>query len=640
MKKILCMMLTAAMLLTSIGLVQLTAFAATEELLENGNLEEGDDTGFFRYGAVHDLYVDGEYAHSGDYGMLLENRADQYANRAMNITDIVMENGPGEYKASVWVRLRDNDDGAGSGMLVINFRHKGETKDTYRVGERKVLTTEWQLFTFEGELDFDLETGLDHCYIYAQVQGQDDAGKLNGLGPAFCLDDLSLVKISAVNGVEVIKPADVEMTHINALEGTRSETTSVGAIRWDAWYTHDGKTDSVISQVERSLSPAKYHFRAPFYAEITQDGGIIVPQYTQEEFDKEMEYAIEAGIDYFGYVWYNSDMRAARDFHTTSKYKNDVKLCAIFDGNAIGKKYAREEMAVLLKEDYYMTVMDGRPLMYYFGESGNISAIADDIEYYRGLCVTLGIPAPFAVVMSLGASESFSAYADAVSNYAIGGAGGISFRESMNNAVKTWDKHAADQMQFVPTVTTGWHNGPRIDNPVTWTKPGADSWVEYATDAEIQEHMENALWYMQQQKNSLFTMANTVMIYAWNEHDEGGWICPTLAVDENGNQLYNEDGSKKINDGRIQAVKAAITKYKNGEALAAIGDIGGDASATPEATVTAKPTEPVQNQSSDGGKTWIWFVVGGVVVVAAAAVVVVLVIKKKKAGGSAEEPKE
>ena len=66
MKKILCMMLTAAMLLTSIGLVQLTAFAATEELLENGNLEEGDDTGFFRYGAVHDLYVEGEYAHSGD----------------------------------------------------------------------------------------------------------------------------------------------------------------------------------------------------------------------------------------------------------------------------------------------------------------------------------------------------------------------------------------------------------------------------------------------------------------------------------------------------------------------------------------------------------------------------------------------
>lgn len=47
MKKFLCMMLAAAMLFTSIGLLQLTAFAATEELLENGNLEEGDETGFF-----------------------------------------------------------------------------------------------------------------------------------------------------------------------------------------------------------------------------------------------------------------------------------------------------------------------------------------------------------------------------------------------------------------------------------------------------------------------------------------------------------------------------------------------------------------------------------------------------------------
>lgn len=58
MKKFLCMMLAAAMLFTSIGLLQLTAFAATEELLENGNLEEGDETGFFQYGGAHDLYVD------------------------------------------------------------------------------------------------------------------------------------------------------------------------------------------------------------------------------------------------------------------------------------------------------------------------------------------------------------------------------------------------------------------------------------------------------------------------------------------------------------------------------------------------------------------------------------------------------
>lgn len=63
---------------------------------------------------------------------------------------------------------------------------------------------------------------------------------------------------------------------------------------------------------------------------------------------------------------------------------------------------------------------------------------------------------------------------------------------------------------------------------------------------------------MKKEENKASTLANTLIIYAWNEHDEGGWICPTLAVDENGNQLYNEDGSKKLNESRIQAVERAI----------------------------------------------------------------------------------
>lgn len=65
--------------------------------------------------------------------------------------------------------------------------------------------------------------------------------------------------------------------HLKPLIEKRAARTSVGAIRWDAWYAHDGRADSVISQVERSLSPAKYHFRAPFYAEITAEGGIEIP---------------------------------------------------------------------------------------------------------------------------------------------------------------------------------------------------------------------------------------------------------------------------------------------------------------------------------------------------------------------------
>ena len=35
-----------------------------------------------------------------------------------------------------------------------------------------------------------------------------------------------------------------------------------------------------------------------------EDSRASFPEYTQEIFDREMEYAIEAGLDYFAYVWY------------------------------------------------------------------------------------------------------------------------------------------------------------------------------------------------------------------------------------------------------------------------------------------------------------------------------------------------
>ncbi|MDR2686688.1 MAG: hypothetical protein LBB75_02970, partial [Oscillospiraceae bacterium] len=81
---------------------------------------------------------------------------------------------------------------------------------------------------------------------------------------------------------------------------------AIGAIRWDAWYGEPTAEDGLdpCSQVERTLSPAKYHWRVPFFGEIGEDGKVSFPEYTQEIFDREMEYAAEAGLDYFAYVWY------------------------------------------------------------------------------------------------------------------------------------------------------------------------------------------------------------------------------------------------------------------------------------------------------------------------------------------------
>ena len=52
---------------------------------------------------------------------------------------------------------------------------------------------------------------------------------------------------------------------------------------------------------------------------------------------------------------------------------------------------------------------------------------------------------------------------------------------------------------------------------------------------------------------------------AWTAHDEGGWLCPTIAVDENGNAIYSSDGIKEINTERVAAVRRAFEQFDLGK---------------------------------------------------------------------------
>jgi hypothetical protein len=75
-------------------------------------------------------------------------------------------------------------------------------------------------------------------------------------------------------------------------------------------------------------------------------------------------------------------------------------------------------------------------------------------------------------------------------------------------------------------VTTGWDPRPRVEHPVSWTTVAADAWAQPATPAEIAAHLGRALAWTGQYPAA--ADAQTVLIYAWNEFDEGGWLCPTL----------------------------------------------------------------------------------------------------------------
>ena len=83
-------------------------------------------------------------------------------------------------------------------------------------------------------------------------------------------------------------------------------SVQVGAIRWDAWIGPVEGYD-VGLQVERSLSPQRWHHRLPFFAKVVSDSAIQVRANHSTIMDREIQFAHAAGLDYWAFVMYHED---------------------------------------------------------------------------------------------------------------------------------------------------------------------------------------------------------------------------------------------------------------------------------------------------------------------------------------------
>ena len=187
--------------------------------------------------------------------------------------------------------------------------------------------------------------------------------------------------------------------------------TAVGAINWDCSLP---SSTFFGGYQTRSLSPAKYRYMTPYYADVLGPDKIDYHWRTQAEYDREMQYAIDAGIDYFAYCWYADDFNAervpvstgrgacvdrhvcelvyARNMHLKSALRSKLKLCAILCGNHPYTDREVETLVRAMKEDCYQKAM-GRPLLYLFGNRGDLLARV------RRTCRRLGVESPYAVAM-------------------------------------------------------------------------------------------------------------------------------------------------------------------------------------------------------------------------------------------------
>jgi hypothetical protein len=321
----------------------------------------------------------------------------------------------------------------------------------------------------------------------------------------------------------------------------------VGAIRWDAWHGDSGEPGKAV---QKALGPKQWHHRLPFFARVISDTEVKIDGYSQEIIDQEIEYAQKAALDYWAFVTYEPDssMTMALNYYLSSSHRQKINFCLILEAGRFGAKQSNKEkidrIIHLMAEPMYQKVLDNRPLFYvgfikdeWIEAWGGPSGSRKIFDEFRSSVQIAGLKNPYIVIMDFnpehGSKLAKILGADAISSYATSAGGkGASYRELSEHARIFWDKCKTASSNVVPIVMSGWDRRPRVENPVPWEtyqKPGVgiDMYYESPTPEELASHLKDALNWVK--VNNDVCPSRAIIIYAWNENDEGGWLVPTLS---------------------------------------------------------------------------------------------------------------
>jgi len=449
----------------------------------------------------------------GTPSVLMSSRKSYDASVVQDIRERLEKAGPGWYEISARLRTAR---GSETGSIAVKVN--GEIITTSQAGiDDKGFTriSAKRLVNWDG--------GLRTAVIYSASRRQAEtmaniSSDTSKNHPDLIIAGLSMVKVSDRVTVDTPRPDP----------GLRPKRAIIGAIRWDG-YT--GEADAVGRGVNKALGPAKYHYRVPFYGRITGPDSVDIPAPTLSTIEKEIRYAHAGGIDYWAFDWYPAgyhQMDSARKLYLSSPLSSEVKWCVILGTAGFSLKNDLPGLVEEMKRDRYQKVLGERPLIYYMGAKREV---AKTIAAIREACKEAGLANPYVVGMAWSANQAASnlmdSGCDAMTQYAAGGAQGAAFRDYAASQKSAWEKYSKTGMQVVPWVATSWDSRPYFDNPSPFYIEKDDTrWVRQGTPKEIAGLLKEALdWNKAHPKANV---ANTVLIYAWNENTEGGWIIPTL----------------------------------------------------------------------------------------------------------------
>lgn len=343
-------------------------------------------------------------------------------------------------------------------------------------------------------------------------------------------------------------------------EKDSDQRPTVGVIRWDAFHGEGG----VTAAVEKSLGPARYHQRAPFFTEVTGKDQLSINGGSDEVMQQEIAYAAEAGVywAFLTYPWQGNLASSLRRF-LEHPDRDRVDFTLILGEHALVQdwdRFYRQTLEKACAMPNYHTVLEGRPLIHFF----KYIPPKERLDEIRTLVKQKTGKDPYLVFLMHGVPKSKWPELQALGFDASTKYAQFPYQPKMTYAAfdqqvrRDWQSWVKAEYQHSPLLSAGWDNRPRYYNPVPWIPKSEKMLSRYAetpTPEELAAHVKAGMDFVY--RNPEFCEAQDLLMYAWNEHDEGGWLCPTLDPKTGG-----------IDDSRVKAVGKVIRGWRPGEAVA------------------------------------------------------------------------
>ncbi len=256
----------------------------------------------------------------------------------------------------------------------------------------------------------------------------------------------------------------------------------------------------------------------------------------QEIVEQQIDLAADHGIAFFAFCWYwhatpdqirDDPKHAGLNLYLTARNSSRMKFCLLVAnhegfliGGAENWRRAAEGWMSYFQDKRYVTV-EGKPLVIIFNPADGSS---EGLAALQAAAKKAGLPG--VAVAGCGRGDLKQGYTHRTHyNIVPGYAGGSQEHPYAELAVahqKAW--YGSREQPYIPEVTAGWDKRPWEGPQGLGQKPGF--YFPDRTPAAFGGFVQAAMDWMDRHPEQT-TKERLVLVYAWNEFGEGGYLAPT-----------------------------------------------------------------------------------------------------------------